>query len=123
MAPEYGATCGLFPIDDETLDFLRLTGRSDEQVALVEAYCQGPGHVRRRHGSPSRLSETWSWTSAPSCRRLAGPKRPQDRIALTDQGPFEASLKALKAERKSPARARSRPASTARRSRSATAPW
>ena len=84
MAPEYGATCAIFPIDAETLRYLRFTGRSDEQVALVEAYARsrasGTTPTRRSRPSPRRCRST-SATVEPS---LAGPKRPQDRVALSD---------------------------------------
>ena len=64
MAPEYGATCGIFPVDDETLRYLRLSGRSEEQIALVEAYCkeQGLFHTAdtpEAEYSDSRWSSTW----------------------------------------------------------------
>ncbi len=83
MSPEYGSTAAIFPIDDETLRYLRLTGRSEEQVALVEAYSreQGLWHdpsVEARYTSVIELDLA---TIVPS---LAGPKRPQDRVALTD---------------------------------------
>ena len=83
MSPEYGSTAAIFPIDDETLRYLRLTGRTEEQVALVEAYCkeQGLWHdpsVEARYTSVIELDLS---TIVPS---LAGPKRPQDRVALTD---------------------------------------
>ena len=80
MAPEYGATCGIFPVDDETLRYLRLTGRSAEQIALVEAYCKeqglfaGPGTPEAEY---SEVVELDLGTVEPS---VAGPKRPQDRV-------------------------------------------
>jgi aconitate hydratase len=86
MAPEYGATCGIFPVDAETLRYLRLTGRSEEQVALVEAYYkeQGLFHVP---GTPeaeySAHIELDLSTVQPS---VAGPKRPQDRVLLKEAG-------------------------------------
>ena len=81
MAPEYGATCGFFPIDDITLSYMRLSGRSDEQVALVEAYAKAQGMWRRKGDEPvftSSLALDMSTVEA----SLAGPKRPQDRVAL-----------------------------------------
>jgi aconitate hydratase len=82
MAPEYGATCGLFPVDEETLRYLRVTGRSEEHVQLVEAYCRAQG-LFHTAGAPeatySDLLELDLSTVEPS---LAGPKRPQDRVAL-----------------------------------------
>ncbi|MAK56076.1 MAG: aconitate hydratase, partial [Pusillimonas sp.] len=83
MSPEYGSTVAIFPIDDETLRYMRLTGRSDEQVALVEAYAkeQGLWHDPSTHPRYSETLELDLSTVVPS---IAGPKRPQDRIALTD---------------------------------------
>ena len=82
MAPEYGATCGIFPIDDETLNYLRLTGRSEENIALVEAYAKAQGLFRdTTEAEYSTTLELDMGTVVPS---LAGPKRPQDRISLTD---------------------------------------
>ncbi|MBO0828805.1 MAG: aconitate hydratase, partial [Streptosporangiales bacterium] len=83
MSPEYGSTCAIFPIDDETLRYLRLTGRSDEQLALVEAYAkeQGIWHDPRR---TPRFSETLELDLGSVVPSIAGPKRPQDRIALSD---------------------------------------
>ncbi|GGM83406.1 aconitate hydratase [Terrabacter tumescens] len=86
MSPEFGSTCAIFPIDEVTLDYLRLTGRSDESVALVEAYAKeqgmwlkaGPDQPEARY---SEYLELDLGTVVPS---IAGPKRPQDRIALTD---------------------------------------
>ncbi len=83
MAPEYGATCGIFPIDRETINYLHLTGRSDEQLGLVEAYARAQ-HMFREANTPdpvfSDVLELDMGTVVPS---LAGPKRPQDRIDLT----------------------------------------
>ncbi len=63
MAPEYGATCGIFPIDDESLNYLRLSGRDEDQIALVEAYAQGPGPVaRRRTRRTPSTAPCWTWT-------------------------------------------------------------
>jgi aconitate hydratase len=83
MAPEYGATMGLFPIDQATCDYLRMTGRTDEQVELVEAYCKAQGMWRDPNIEPefSEVVEIDMSTLQPS---LAGPKRPQDRIAIKD---------------------------------------
>ncbi len=83
MSPEFGSTCAIFPIDGETLTYLRLTGRSDEHVALVEAYAkeQGLWHEPDRAARYSEELELDLATVVPS---LAGPKRPQDRVALTD---------------------------------------
>ncbi|HYN57133.1 MAG TPA: aconitate hydratase AcnA [Motilibacterales bacterium] len=83
MSPEYGSTAAIFPIDDETLRYLRLTGRSEEQVALVEAYSkeQGLWHDPSVEARYTSVIELDLGTIVPS---LAGPKRPQDRVALTD---------------------------------------
>jgi aconitate hydratase len=83
MSPEFGSTCAIFPIDAETLSYLRLTGRPPEQVALVEAYAkeQGLWHDTGRNARYSEQLELDLGTVVPS---LAGPKRPQDRVALTD---------------------------------------
>src|SRR4051795_3744979 len=81
MSPEYGATCGFFPVDDATLQYLRLTGRPDERVALVEAYCKANllWHDADDHPTYSLVVELDLGTVEPS---LAGPRRPQDRVPL-----------------------------------------
>jgi aconitate hydratase len=100
MGPEYGATCGLFPIDDETLDFLRLTGRSDEQVALVEAYAKAQGMFDADGSFEADYSEKLELDIGTVVPSLAGPKRPQDRVALTEvKTSFDAALSALNTER------------------------
>ena len=83
MAPEYGATCGFFGIDDKTLDYLRLTGREESQIALVEAYAREQGFWIDPAVEPifSSTLELDISTVVPS---LAGPKRPQDKVALTE---------------------------------------
>lgn len=83
MSPEFGSTAAIFPIDDVTLDYLRLTGRDGDQVALVEAYAkrQGLWHDPKREAEYSEYLELDLATVVPS---IAGPKRPQDRIVLTD---------------------------------------
>jgi len=100
MAPEYGATCGFFPVDNETLEYLRLSGRSEEQIALVEAYTREqtlwrePGAVEAEYSSVVELD---LGTVEPS---LAGPKRPQDRVLLKNvKEKFAESLAVLKQER------------------------
>lgn len=82
MAPEYGATCGFFPIDDKTLDYMRLTGRSDETVALVEAYCKAQGMWRHDDVADPVFTDTLELDMATVTASLAGPKRPQDRVSL-----------------------------------------
>ena len=82
MAPEYGATCGMFPIDSEALRYLTLSGRSAEQIALVEAYAREQG-MFRQPGSPSAVySDTLELDMGTVVPSIAGPKRPQDRITL-----------------------------------------
>ena len=83
MSPEYGSTCAIFPIDEETLRYLRLTGRSDEQVALVEQYAKAQGMWHDPSVSP-RFSENIELDLSKVVSSIAGPKRPQDRISLTD---------------------------------------
>ena len=97
MAPEYGATCGIFPIDDETLNYLRLTGRSEEQVALVEAYARAQGMFRT--DARAEYSETLSLDMGTVEPSIAGPKRPQDRIALSrSKAAFTQALENVRAE-------------------------
>jgi len=83
MSPEYGATCGFFPVDDVTLNYLRLTGRSDERIALVEAYCKENllWHDEADHPTYSQIVELDLGDVEPS---LAGPRRPQDRVPLAN---------------------------------------
>ena len=83
MSPEFGSTCAIFPIDDVTLDYLRLTGRSEESVALVEAYAKEQGMWHDPSVEP-RFSERLELDLSTVVPSIAGPKRPQDRIALTD---------------------------------------
>src|SRR5699024_4274002 len=79
MSPEYGATCAIFPINEETVEYLRLTGRSPEQIDLVEAYAkeQGLWHDPEQPAEYNQVVELDLATVTPS---IAGPKRPQDRI-------------------------------------------
>lgn len=81
MAPEYGATCGFFPVDDQTLTYLRLTGRDDAQLALVEAYAKAQG-LWREPGHAPLYTDTLELDMGDVEASLAGPKRPQDRVAL-----------------------------------------
>jgi aconitate hydratase len=83
MSPEYGATCGIFPIDKETLKYLRLTGRSTEQIALVEAYGREQGLFHDEKTPEAQYSELLSLDLATVEPSLAGPKRPQDRVVLS----------------------------------------
>ena len=84
MAPEYGATCGIFPVDEETLRYMRFTGRSDETVALVEAYAKAQGMWRIKGEWNPVFTDTLSLDLSSVEPSLAGPKRPQDRVALSD---------------------------------------
>jgi aconitate hydratase len=84
MAPEYGATMGFFPVDAETLAYLRFTARSDEQVALVEAYCKEQGLFRTDETPDPAFSDTLELDLSRVEPTLAGPKRPQDRVGLTE---------------------------------------
>jgi aconitate hydratase len=98
MAPEYGATCGIFPIDEETLNYLRLTGRSDHQVALVKAYAQAQGMWWTADAPEAEYSDVLHLDLATIKPSLAGPKRPQDRVLLSD---IKANFrKAFEAEQK-----------------------
>src|SRR5450755_3485300 len=86
MAPEYGATCGIFPIDKESVRYLKLTGRSDEQIALVEAYAREQGLFHDAKTPEAEYSELLSLDLATVESSLAGPKRPQDRVVLSKAG-------------------------------------
>ncbi|WP_227369073.1 aconitate hydratase AcnA [Halomonas sp. M20] len=93
MAPEYGATCGFFPVDDQTLNYMRLTGREDDQIALVEAYAKEQG-LWREPGHEPIYTDTLSLDMGDVEASLAGPKRPQDRVALSDmKATFEKLMK------------------------------
>ncbi|HEX5830024.1 MAG TPA: aconitate hydratase AcnA [Gemmatimonadaceae bacterium] len=93
MAPEYGATMGFFPVDAETLKYLRLTGRSDEHVALVEAYCTAQGLFRTDDTPDPSYSDTLELDLATVEPSLAGPRRPQDRVPLRRAKPmFQTAL-------------------------------
>jgi aconitate hydratase len=83
MAPEYGATCGFFPVDATTLDYLRLTGRDEERIALVEAYSKAQGMWRDTQSADPVFTEVLELDLATVEPSLAGPKRPQDRVPLT----------------------------------------
>ena len=85
MAPEYGATCGFFPVDEVTLDYLRLSGRPADSVALVEVYCKAQG-LWREAGQEPLFSDSLALDMGEVQASLAGPKRPQDRVALPDVG-------------------------------------
>lgn len=84
MAPEYGATCGIFPIDSESLNYLRLSGRSEEQITLVEAYAKAQGLWHTPDSPHAEYSATLHLDMGDVKPSLAGPKRPQDRVLLQD---------------------------------------
>lgn len=84
MAPEYGATCGIFPIDRAAIDYLRFTGRSQAQVELVEAYCREQGLFHGPDTPEAEYSDTLELDLATVEPSLAGPRRPQDRVPLSE---------------------------------------
>src|ERR1700736_1419768 len=84
MSPEYGSTVAIFPIDQLTLDYLKLTGRSEEQIALVEAYAKAQGMFRTDDSPEPRFTDTLALDLGDVVPNLAGPRRPQDRVPLTD---------------------------------------
>ncbi len=93
MAPEYGATCGFFPVDEDTLNYLRTTGRSEERIALVEAYAKAQGMFRNGDGQDPVFTDVVKLDLGDVVPSIAGPKRPQDRIALDEASKkFAASL-------------------------------
>ena len=97
MCPEYGATVAIFPIDAMTLDYLRLTGRDDQQVALVEAYAQAQGLFRTDRSPEAVYTETLELDLGTVVPSLAGPRRPQDRVSLSRaKVSFSSSLEDLK---------------------------
>ncbi|HEY1265193.1 MAG TPA: aconitate hydratase AcnA [Terriglobales bacterium] len=96
MSPEYGATCGIFPVDKESLKYLKLTGRPEEQIALVEAYCKEQGLFHDEKTPEAEYSELLVLDLASVEPSLAGPKRPQDRVPLSLAGEsFRTSLPSL----------------------------
>ena len=84
MAPEYGATVGFFPVDDQTLKYLHLTGRTDEEIALIESYCRKQGMFRTDQSPEPHFSSSLSLDLGTVEACLAGPKRPQDRVLLSE---------------------------------------
>ena len=101
MAPEYGATCGIFPIDEETLTYLRLTGRGEDEIKLVEAYAKAQG-MWRHDGQEAVYTDVLTLDLGSVQPSLAGPKRPQDRVLLGDmQKNFKGALEKEQATRKS----------------------
>ncbi len=107
MAPEYGATCGIFPIDAETINYLKLTSRTDERIALVEAYAKAQGMWRDENYQEPIFTDTLEldMSSVEPC--IAGPKRPQDKVVLaTAHTSFAAALPELNKENKTAAGAK-----------------
>jgi aconitate hydratase len=101
MAPEYGATCGIFPIDSESLNYLRLSGRDESLIALVEAYAIAQGLWRTPGQPDATYSSLLHLDMADVKPSLAGPKRPQDRVLLSDmQSNFQLNLEGLVKDRK-----------------------
>ena len=86
MSPEYGATCGIFPVDKESLNYLRLTGRLRRTIALVEAYCREQGLFHDEKTPEAEYSELLQFDLASVEPSIAGPKRPQDRVVLSQAG-------------------------------------
>ncbi len=100
MAPEYGSTCGIFPIDQETLRYLELTGRSAEQIALVEAYAKHQGMWRHDGQPDAHYTDVLELDLGSVEPSLAGPKRPQDRVPLREmKSAYRKSLEKMAAER------------------------
>ena len=87
MAPEYGATCGFFPIDKDTIAYLEATGRQKDRIALVEAYARAQGMFRQDGTEDPVFTDTLELDLSTVVPSLAGPKRPQDRVALTEAAP------------------------------------
>jgi aconitate hydratase len=99
MAPEYGATCGLFPIEDDTITYLLATGRDPHRVALVEAYAKAQGMWRTDDSPDPWFSDTLELDLGSVVPSLAGPKRPQDRVALSDAArEFRRSIAEIRGE-------------------------
>src|SRR5437660_8821003 len=96
MAPEYGATCGIFPVDAETLTYLRMTGRPKEQIELVDAYCREQGLFHKENSPEAVYSEIVDLDLSTVEPSIAGPKRPQDRVPLSQaRQSFEQALPTL----------------------------
>ncbi|MEP1207042.1 MAG: aconitate hydratase AcnA [Rhizobiaceae bacterium] len=96
MAPEYGATCGFFPIDQDTINYLGATGRDDDRVALVEAYAKAQGMWRDENSGEPVFTDTLSLDLKDVVPSISGPKRPQDRVVLA--GADKAFAEAMKSE-------------------------
>jgi aconitate hydratase len=121
MSPEYGATCGIFPVDKESLKYLKLSGRSAEQIALVEAYCREQGLFHNDKTPEAEYSELLSLDLATVEPSLAGPKRPQDRVVLSQAGDsFNKALPSLIKPKSAAAAASATATQTAKAGTSAT---
>jgi aconitate hydratase len=113
MAPEYGATCGFFPVDEDTIDYLKTTARKDARIALVAAYAKAQGMYRTKNTPDPAFTEVLKLDLGSVVPSLAGPKRPQDRVALKDvKAGFAAAMekdfaKAAEAGRRVPVEGRS----------------
>jgi aconitate hydratase len=102
MAPEYGATCGIFPVDQEALNYMHLSGRKDDHIALVKAYAQAQGLWHDENTPPAEFTTTLELNLADVKPSLAGPKRPQDRVLLQDvKKSYHDAIGALTSNRKS----------------------
>ena len=109
MAPEYGATCGIFPVDEESLRYLRLSGRSEERIALVEAYARAQGMFHTDDSPDAEYTDTLALDMGTVVPSLAGPKRPQDRVLLTEaKASFAKTLAEMSNNRKTNSRSMSR---------------
>jgi len=123
MSPEYGATCGIFPIDKESLRYLRLTGRTEDQIALVEAYSREQGLFQDEKTPDAEYSELLTLDLATVEPSLAGPKRPQDRVMLSHAGEsFRQALPSL-LKPKAAAATVTAPAAAAKTSAANNARW
>ena len=101
MAPEYGATCGIFPVDQEALNYMHLSGRKDDHIALVKAYAQAQGLWHDENTPPAEFTTTLELNLADVKPSLAGPKRPQDRVLLQDvKKSYHEAIGALTSNRK-----------------------
>ena len=113
MAPEYGATCGIFPVDAETLRYLRFTGRDEAQVKLVEEYCRAQGIFHAPGAAEARYTDTLSLDLGSIVPSLAGPTRPQDRVKLTEsKASFHSSLEKMLAKSPKPSKADAKASAT-----------
>src|SRR5205085_7521741 len=119
MAPEYGATMGFFPVDGETLKYLRLSGRDEHHVKLVEAYCRAQGLFRDDNTPDPVFTDTLKLDLSTVVPSMAGPKRPQDRIPLSESKRMYAEAYAAELQRAATAAASVTPGSSVSSSTSA----